>query len=108
MIPKLRSAPSVLRLRASDLGLSMRPNKTDACTREAAPLIRLLGTTRSIGTVIETDRLILRLMGEEDFDEMLRIFSDEKVLSAFNMDSFSAAQMRKWIERNLDRLTPGV
>jgi RimJ/RimL family protein N-acetyltransferase len=51
--------------------------------------------------VIETDRLILRLMNESDIDDMLKIFTDKKVLKAFNLQSFSREQMKKWVDRNL-------
>jgi len=51
--------------------------------------------------VIETSRLILRPMQEDDFDGMFRVFSDRNVLDAFNLVSFSREQMRSWVERNL-------
>ena len=52
--------------------------------------------------MIETDRLILRLMNKSDIDDMLRIFTDKEVMKAFNLRSFSREQMKKWIDRNLD------
>lgn len=57
---------------------------------------------RSIWTVIETKRLILRLMDENDCTGMLRIFTDANVMKSFNMPAFSPAQMKAWIDRNLD------
>jgi len=52
-------------------------------------------------TVIETTRLILRLMNESDLDGMLRIFTDENVLKSFGLESFSREQMKRWVGRNL-------
>jgi RimJ/RimL family protein N-acetyltransferase len=52
--------------------------------------------------MIETDRLILRLMNENDIDEMLKIFTDVNVMKAFDLNSFSREKMKKWVDRNLD------
>jgi RimJ/RimL family protein N-acetyltransferase len=52
--------------------------------------------------VIETKRLILRLMNENDIDDMLKIFTDKNVMKSFDLQSFSREQMKKWVERNLD------
>ena len=52
--------------------------------------------------MIETARLTLRLMGESDLDDMLRIFTDENVMKSFDLQSFSREQMKKWVDRNLD------
>ena len=52
--------------------------------------------------MIETERLILRLMNENDIDAMLKIFTDKNVLKSFDLQSFSRAQMKEWVERNLD------
>ena len=51
--------------------------------------------------MIETKRLTLRLMNENDIDTMLKIFTDKNVMKAFNLKSFSRKQMKKWIDRNL-------
>ena len=51
--------------------------------------------------MIETNRLILRLMNENDIDDMLRIFTDENVLKSFGLQSFSRKQMKEWVDRNL-------
>jgi len=51
--------------------------------------------------MIETNRLILRLMNENDVDDMLRIFTDENVLKSFGLQSFSREQMKMWVDRNL-------
>ena len=52
--------------------------------------------------MIESHRLILRRMREDDFHDLLRIFTDEKVMKSFNLRSFSLSQMHKWMNRNLD------
>ena len=52
--------------------------------------------------MIETDRLILRMMRKDDFNDMLRIFIDKKVMAAFNITSFSRQQMQNWMDRNLN------
>src|ERR1044071_8576004 len=51
---------------------------------------------------LETERLILRPMDESDFDALLRIFTDLKVMAAFNHPPFTHEQMRRWLQRNLD------
>lgn len=51
--------------------------------------------------MVETSRLTLRPMKEDDLDDMFRIFSDKNVLNAFDLGSFSLEQMRRWIDRNL-------
>jgi RimJ/RimL family protein N-acetyltransferase len=51
---------------------------------------------------LETERLILRPMLETDFDALLRIFTDPKVMAAFNHPPFTGEQMRRWLQRNLD------
>lgn len=51
---------------------------------------------------LETERLILRPMCEDDFDALLRIFTDLKVMAAFNHPPFTHEQMRRWLRRNLD------
>ncbi len=52
--------------------------------------------------MIETDRLTLRLMNEDDADDMLKIFTDKNVMKSFSLRSFSREQMKKWVDRNLD------
>ena len=51
--------------------------------------------------MIETNRLILRLMRREDFNEIFGIFTDQKVMESFNLQSFSRSQMHQWMDRNL-------
>jgi RimJ/RimL family protein N-acetyltransferase len=52
--------------------------------------------------MIETNRLILRLMKENDFDAIMKVFTDKNVMKSFNLQSFSREQMKKWMDRNLD------
>ncbi len=52
--------------------------------------------------MIETDRLTLRLMKENDIYDMLKIFTDANVTKSFNMPPFNSTQMKAWINRNLD------
>lgn len=51
---------------------------------------------------LETERLILRRMFPSDFDALLLIFTDPKVMAAFNHPLFSRDQMQRWLQRNLD------
>ena len=51
---------------------------------------------------LETKRLILRPMLESDFDALLLIFTDTKVMEAFDHPPFTNEQMSRWLNRNLD------
>ena len=51
---------------------------------------------------LETKRLILRPMQESDFESLHLIFTDVKVMAAFNHDPFTHEQMQRWLQRNLD------
>ncbi|HSL44786.1 MAG TPA: GNAT family N-acetyltransferase [Anaerolineales bacterium] len=51
---------------------------------------------------LETERLILRPMLESDFEALLLIFTDPKVMAAFNHPLFTHEQMGRWLQRNLD------
>lgn len=51
---------------------------------------------------LETERLVLRPMLETDFDALLLIFTDLKVMAEFNHDPFTPEQMSRWLRRNLD------
>lgn len=51
---------------------------------------------------LETKRLILRPMLETDLDALLRIFTDVRVMAAFNHPPFTREQMQGWLARNLD------
>lgn len=43
--------------------------------------------------MIETKRLILRLMSKDDIDNMLKNFTDMRVMKSFNAKAFSREQM---------------
>ena len=51
---------------------------------------------------LETKRLVLRPMLESDFESLLLIFTDPKVMAAFDHPPFTHEQMRRWLNRNLD------
>ena len=51
---------------------------------------------------IETSRLTLRLMHATDLDELLRIFTDPRVMASFGGELFTHEQMQRWLQRNLD------
>jgi ribosomal-protein-alanine N-acetyltransferase len=53
-------------------------------------------------TTIETARLQLRSMREDDFDALLHIFTDPKVMASFGGELFTPAQMHGWLGRNLE------
>ena len=52
--------------------------------------------------VLETKRLILRPMQAADIDDLLVIFTDPKVMAAFDSPPFDREQMSRWLQRNLD------
>ena len=52
--------------------------------------------------ILETGRLILRPMKVEDTDDLLKIFTDPKVMASFGVELFSREQMSHWVQRNLD------
>jgi [ribosomal protein S5]-alanine N-acetyltransferase len=51
---------------------------------------------------LETKRLVLRPMLASDFDALLLIFTDPKVMAAFDHPPFTYEQMSRWLNRNLD------
>ncbi|MHB8645033.1 MAG: GNAT family N-acetyltransferase, partial [Thermomicrobiales bacterium] len=51
--------------------------------------------------MIETARLLLRPMREDDIDDLLAIFADPKVMAAFAVAPFDRARMERWVRRNL-------
>ncbi len=55
-----------------------------------------------IPSQLETKRLILRPMLQTDFNALLLIFTDPKVMVAFNHPPFTNEQMQHWLHRNLD------
>ena len=53
-------------------------------------------------TSLETARLWLRPMQAADFDALLVIFTDPKVMAAFDSPPLDRTQMAGWLQRNLD------
>jgi [ribosomal protein S5]-alanine N-acetyltransferase len=53
------------------------------------------------GTVLETERLVLRPMVADDLDELMSVFGDAEVMASFRAEPLSRDQVRSWIERNL-------
>lgn len=51
---------------------------------------------------LETKRLLLRPMLETDLDALLLIFTDPRVMAAFDHPPFTHEQMQRWLQRNLD------
>jgi RimJ/RimL family protein N-acetyltransferase len=51
---------------------------------------------------LETSRLHLRSMRPSDLDGLLKVFGDPTVMASFGEAPFNRAQMRHWIERNLE------
>lgn len=52
--------------------------------------------------MIETKRLLLKLISEDDIDALLRIYTDPKVLKNFDMKPFSREQMEVWVKKDLE------
>jgi RimJ/RimL family protein N-acetyltransferase len=58
--------------------------------------------SNGMNSPLETERLILRPMLQTDLDALLLIFTDPKVMAAFNHPPFTREQMQRWLQRNLD------
>jgi RimJ/RimL family protein N-acetyltransferase len=52
--------------------------------------------------VLETERLLLRSMVPSDLDGLIAIFGDASVMAAFGEAPLTGAQVRRWLERNLE------
>ena len=52
--------------------------------------------------MIETPRLLLRTMREDDADALLPIFADPVIMAGFGVAPFGPEQMARWVRRNLD------
>lgn len=55
-----------------------------------------------ISTQLETKQLVLRPMLGSDFDALHLIFTDPRVMAAFDHPPFTRDQMQRWLQRNLD------
>ncbi len=51
---------------------------------------------------LETARLLLRPMRADDFAALHEIFTDPKVMAAFDGEVFTREQMQGWLNRNLE------
>ena len=51
---------------------------------------------------LETPRLLLRPMRGDDFEALLEIFTDPKVMAAFDGEVFTRERMQGWLNRNLE------
>ena len=58
--------------------------------------------SETFGPTLETGRLVLRPMQADDVDDLLLIFSDPRVMASFDEILFDRAQMKQWLQRNLD------
>lgn len=52
--------------------------------------------------MLETPRLLLRPMREDDADALLGISADPAMMAAFGVPPFDRAQMARWLRRNRD------
>jgi RimJ/RimL family protein N-acetyltransferase len=52
--------------------------------------------------VIETDRLILREMTEDDYDALYAVLSDEDIMQHYPY-KFDESRVKSWIARNIER-----
>jgi ribosomal-protein-alanine N-acetyltransferase len=50
---------------------------------------------------LRTPRLCLRLMRRSDLDDLLKIFSDPRVMASFDTEPFGREKMEAWMLRNL-------
>lgn len=51
---------------------------------------------------LETPRLLLRLMEAADIHGLFCVYTDPKVMAAFDSAPFTQQQMSQWLQRNLD------
>ncbi len=52
--------------------------------------------------LLRTGRLLLRPMNAADFDHLLLIFTDPRVMASFDGIPFDRPRMAQWLQRNLD------
>lgn len=52
--------------------------------------------------ILETERLYLREMNQDDFDSLCKILQDEKVMYAYE-GAFSDAEVHEWLNRQIAR-----
>ena len=52
--------------------------------------------------ILETERLLLREMTEQDFDALYKVFSDSEIMCHYPY-TFDEERVREWILRNMNR-----
>ena len=52
--------------------------------------------------VIETERLLLREMNDEDFKSLYEVLADSNIMQHYPY-AFDENRVRNWIERNIER-----
>ena len=52
--------------------------------------------------IIETERLLLREMTEDDFDALYKVLADKESMKYYPY-AFDKARVKSWIQRNIDR-----
>ena len=52
--------------------------------------------------VIETERLLLREMTENDFDALYKVLADSDIMQHY-LYTFDEVRVRNWIQRNIER-----
>ena len=52
--------------------------------------------------IVETDRLFLRQMNEDDFDALYLVLADTEIMQHYPY-IFDEKKVREWIERNMNR-----
>ncbi len=58
--------------------------------------------SRATGVVLETPRLVLRPMRDEDQVALQLVFTDPRVMASFGGPIFTGKQMQAWLRRNLE------
>ena len=52
--------------------------------------------------ILETDRLYLREMNQDDFPSLCRILQDDETMYAYE-GAFSDAEVQEWLDRQISR-----
>ena len=52
--------------------------------------------------IIETERLFLREMKENDFDALYEVLADEDIMQHYSY-TFDESRVKNWIRRNIER-----
>ena len=60
------------------------------------------GIAKDKQMILETERLYLRKMMQDDFDSLCKILQDEEVMYAYE-GTFSDAEVQEWLDRQIAR-----